>query len=76
MFVIKIGEEAIPKLAVALKQKPARLRFMAAQALYSIGGEGAKKALEKASLTESNKRLADVIKSFLRNWNESGKYKP
>jgi HEAT repeat protein len=74
--IIKTGEEAIPKLTVALEQKPEGIRFMAVQALYSIGGEKAKGVLETASRKESNKQMLSVIRGALRNWSESGKYKP
>jgi HEAT repeat protein len=74
--VIKIGEEAVPKLAAALEGQSAGLRYMAVQALYSIGGDSARKALEKASLRERNKQLAYVIKSCLQDWSGAGKYKP
>lgn len=74
--IIRIGDEAIPKLASALAEKPTGIKFMAAQALYSIGGEKAKEILEEASRRERDRQTADMIKSLLRDWNNSGKYKP
>jgi hypothetical protein len=74
--IIKLGHEAVPKLGEALELKPVRRRFMAAQALYGIGGEGAKHALQKAAQNEKDERVRRMIKDMLRDWDYSGKNRP
>jgi HEAT repeat protein len=73
--IIKIGEEAIPGLATALKQKSVMTRFMAAQALYGIGGDRAKETLVEALRTEKDRQTASAFKFLLRDWNNAVKSK-
>ncbi|MGH9971925.1 MAG: HEAT repeat domain-containing protein [Pyrinomonadaceae bacterium] len=70
--IAKIGREAVPQLAAALDHKPVRVRFVAAQALYRIGGEEAKAALIKAQGKETDKVVANMIKDMLRDWSSRG----
>lgn len=70
--IIKIGDAAIPSLAVALRQRSGGTRLMAAQALYAIGGEESRKALVEALRRNRDKQTAPVIKYMLRNWARSG----
>ena len=71
--IIKIGTDAIPKLTEAMRHKSPSVRFMAAQALFAIGGDRSKDALEKALLIEKDGRIAFMIKAMLRDWGNSGK---
>jgi hypothetical protein len=66
--VVKFGEDAIPKIAEALKQKPRETRYYAAEVLYAIGGDRARDALQKALAAETDRMLADDMKNMLRTW--------
>lgn len=68
LVVSKFGEEAIPKLAEALKQKPPRTRYMAARVLHHMGGDKAKEVFEKAIPRERVKWIADAMKNMLITW--------
>lgn len=71
LAIIKMGDQAIPKLAFALEEKTLGVRYRAAQALYLIGVDSAKAVLEKAVRNNKNAQTTNVIKAFLRNWNGS-----
>ena len=75
LAIIKIGDEAVPQLAEALEQK-SLVQFVAAKALYAIGGDKAKEVLKKALRKERDKQFAAILRNTLRNWDNSGKYKP
>jgi HEAT repeat protein len=66
--VVKFGEEAIPKIAEALKQKPRETRYYAAVVLYTIGGDRARDALQKALAAETDRMLAGDMKNMLVRW--------
>lgn len=70
--IMRIGSEAVPKLSEALTRKPVRVRFMAVQALYGIGGDEAKAALSKRAETETDEVVARMIKDALQDWENSG----
>ena len=65
--LIMIGPEAIPKLTEALNDSRPTTRRYAALALGEIGGAEAKKALERALLSEQDKDVAISIQIALRN---------
>jgi hypothetical protein len=67
--VIRIGQEAIPRLSQVFEHRPPLTRYLAAIALSQIGGDMAKIALEKAMRIEKDKDVASTIKNLLQNWN-------
>lgn len=69
--IVKFGDQAVPKLAAALQQKPPGIRVMAAQALRTIGGEKARLIVLQALKRETDKSVADTIRNLLLSWNAS-----
>jgi hypothetical protein len=66
--IVKFGDQVIPNLETALKEKPPSIRVMAAQALRAIGGEKARLILVKALENETDKYVADTIRDMLLSW--------
>jgi len=71
---IKIGEQSIPKLGQALGKDRRGIRYVAAQALYAIGGDKAKETLEKAMRKETDQDMASAMRDMLNNWDNSNKH--
>ena len=74
--IVKFGAQAVPKLAMALREKPPDTRTMAAVALHAIGGEKAKLILEETLKTEKDEGVATRIRNVLIGWTSSGRQQP
>jgi hypothetical protein len=68
MAVIKFGDEAVPRLAQALRQKPPAARFRVAQALYVIASDSSREALSAALRETKDRQFAAELRELLRNW--------
>jgi HEAT repeat protein len=71
LSLVKFGDQAIPKLEEALRQKPPGIRLIAVRTLPVIGGEKARQILSDALKTETDQSVADTIKNMLLGWNAS-----
>jgi len=70
--VVAMGVEAVPKLSNALaKGRRVGVRFMAADALFYIGGKEARAALKRASKVEEP-YVRRNINYLLSRWSDSG----
>ena len=68
LAIIMIGREAIPSLGNALRQKAVGIQRMAIEALYGIGGNDAKSALNAAMHDVKDREISRAIRDALRNW--------
>ncbi|MDT5270147.1 MAG: hypothetical protein QOH49_2333 [Acidobacteriota bacterium] len=68
MAVVKFGDEAVPRLAQALRQKPPAARFRVAQALYVIASDSSREALSAALRETKDRQFAAELRELLRNW--------
>jgi hypothetical protein len=67
--VRRMGQAAIPKLALALQKNPnARIRMAAVYCLTVIGGESAMNALKQAQAGETNQCVAHFIRVSLNTF--------
>jgi hypothetical protein len=72
--VRQMGQAAIPKLVIALRQDPkARLRLAAAYCLTDIGGKSAMDALRQARDGETNQCVANFIRISLNTFSYKSK---
>jgi len=69
--IIRFGQPAIAALRIVLKEGRTSERFMAAQALWAIGGDEAKDAITRAADTEKDKHLVRIMKDLLSRWNDT-----
>jgi HEAT repeat protein len=68
MAVVKFGDEAVPRLAQALRQKTPTTRFRVAQALYVIASDSSREALSAALRETKDRQFAAELRELLRNW--------
>jgi len=69
--LVKFGDQALPKLEEALRQKPFGIRLIAVRTLKVIGGEKARQILSEALKAATDEYVGDTIRNLLLGWNPS-----
>jgi HEAT repeat protein len=75
LSLIKFGDQAVPKLEAALREKQHANRYRTVLTLAAIGGEKVKSILSETLKTETDRSVIDAIKNIMLSWNVSSRRK-